>query len=66
MPAAMHMMMMRYWQYHHSPAHLPIIRSSDQGTASRCQARRPQGLPQVRQQGTRQAIGFNRYRLFIA
>jgi imidazolonepropionase-like amidohydrolase len=30
MPAAMQMMMMRYWQYHHSPAHLPIVRASDQ------------------------------------
>src|SRR6202041_149507 len=30
MPAAMQMMMMRYWQYHHSPAHLPIMRASDQ------------------------------------
>ena len=30
MPAAMQMMMMRYWQYHHSPAHLPIMRASGQ------------------------------------
>ena len=30
MPAAMQMMMMRYWQYHRSPAHLPIMRASDQ------------------------------------
>ena len=30
MPAALQMMMMRYWQDHHSPAHLPIMRSSDQ------------------------------------
>jgi imidazolonepropionase-like amidohydrolase len=30
MPAAMQMMMMRYWQDHHSPAHLPIMRASNQ------------------------------------
>jgi imidazolonepropionase-like amidohydrolase len=30
MPAAMQMMMMRYWQYHHSPARLPILRVSPQ------------------------------------
>ena len=28
MPAAVQMMMMRYWQYHHSPARLPILRAS--------------------------------------
>ena len=27
MPASLQMMMMRYWQYHHSPAHLPILRA---------------------------------------
>ncbi len=30
MPAALQMMMMRYWQYHHAPARLPILRVSDQ------------------------------------
>jgi len=30
MPAAMQMMMMRYWQDHRSPAHLPIMRASGQ------------------------------------
>jgi imidazolonepropionase-like amidohydrolase len=29
MPAALQMMMMRYWQYHHSPAHLPILRAGE-------------------------------------
>ena len=30
MPAALQMMMMRYWQYHLSPAHLPLMRASEQ------------------------------------
>jgi imidazolonepropionase-like amidohydrolase len=30
MPAALQMMMMRYWQYHHMPARLPILRVSEQ------------------------------------
>ena len=30
MPAAMQMMMMRYWTAHHGPAHLPILRVSPQ------------------------------------
>jgi imidazolonepropionase-like amidohydrolase len=29
MPAAVQMMMMRYWIYHHQPARLPILRVSD-------------------------------------
>jgi imidazolonepropionase-like amidohydrolase len=28
MPAAVQMLMMRYWQFHHSPARLPILRAS--------------------------------------
>ena len=28
MPASLQMMMMRYWQYHHQPARLPILRAS--------------------------------------
>ena len=30
MPAAIQMLMMRYWQAHHQPAHLPILRASNQ------------------------------------
>jgi imidazolonepropionase-like amidohydrolase len=30
LPAALQMMMMRYWQYHHDPAHLPILRVGNQ------------------------------------
>jgi imidazolonepropionase-like amidohydrolase len=30
MPASLQMMMMRYWKLHHQPAHLPILRASNQ------------------------------------
>jgi imidazolonepropionase-like amidohydrolase len=30
MPASMQMMMMRYWKQHHQPAHLPMLRASNQ------------------------------------
>ncbi len=33
MPAAMQMMMMRYWSYHHGPSRLPILRTSPQALA---------------------------------
>ncbi len=30
MPASLQMMMMRYWKQHHQPAHLPMLRASNQ------------------------------------
>lgn len=30
MPASLQMMMMRYWKRHHQPAHLPMLRASNQ------------------------------------